>query len=407
MGADSRVPGSQGNGFGGVHGIDKGTLSRTRHNSYFIINGNPHTKQSRSYAIPVNINQITKGKGSLAAKIYFRYNEHKLDSNDRDALHELCKTLNQYSAQSYRIKVEVIGKTDHRGSNSYNFKLGQRRATSVKAYIERKLSSNKAVFDIVSLGEEEALQPGPNGTIPSLQMELERRVDVIIRKNEETISFKKGSKISIKIKDPEDREKLKNLLMENYKISRNTVDQILDILGKTYDLVSILDDLGFLAIGLSKFLVVIGFFTNALSNGYAIYKSNDTTNRDYRLLASAYRMVSWTFKDPFPSKSGIFLENVSKQNPLIIPKLKEEWVEGKKQADELIQETAKDIGKKTGKGLKICMDILRIAFIIKSDGNRQKMYKFIMKELENKLWSKSSSDVNRLRVYVRDNPYPR
>ena len=66
--------------------------------------------------------------GHLSRKIYFGFDKYRVSSKSKSAVQANALFLKQHPD----IPVMLTGNTDPRGSQSYNFHLGQRRADSVK-----------------------------------------------------------------------------------------------------------------------------------------------------------------------------------------------------------------------------------------------------------------------------------
>ncbi|WP_373500786.1 peptidoglycan-associated lipoprotein Pal [Desulfococcus sp.] len=97
-----------------------------------------------------------------AAKEQF-LNEHIYFAFDRSDLSaEAQATLGrkaEYLQENTGLNVTIEGHCDERGTNEYNLALGDRRALSVKAYLEN-LGVSGSRMSPVSYGEERPLDPG-------------------------------------------------------------------------------------------------------------------------------------------------------------------------------------------------------------------------------------------------------
>jgi outer membrane protein OmpA-like peptidoglycan-associated protein/tetratricopeptide (TPR) repeat protein len=63
--------------------------------------------------------------------VYFEYNKSSIQDAYRDNLNTLAGVLTENDG----LKIAIHGHTDHKGSESFNLKLGQERADAVKAYL--------------------------------------------------------------------------------------------------------------------------------------------------------------------------------------------------------------------------------------------------------------------------------
>lgn len=84
---------------------------------------------------------------------HFRFNSTKLDADAKSALESLATCFISGPASGKTIR--LVGHTDPRGDEEYNFGLGQRRAGSVGAYLEKRgLSADR--IETSSRGELDA-----------------------------------------------------------------------------------------------------------------------------------------------------------------------------------------------------------------------------------------------------------
>lgn len=95
--------------------------------------------------------------GLLKEKMVFVFNNILFDYNKatlRPESYPVCDSLASIMKENPSIKVEISGHTDTRGSNSYNKKLSQSRAESVRNYLikEHNISANRIIA--VGYGEE-------------------------------------------------------------------------------------------------------------------------------------------------------------------------------------------------------------------------------------------------------------
>jgi outer membrane protein OmpA-like peptidoglycan-associated protein len=75
----------------------------------------------------------TTGKNSIALNVFFEFNSDKILQNYYGDLDKLGNVLTAPQYSAYRIQIE--GYTDSLGSDSYNQRLSERRAQSVKRYL--------------------------------------------------------------------------------------------------------------------------------------------------------------------------------------------------------------------------------------------------------------------------------
>jgi hypothetical protein len=113
---------------------------------------------------------------NVIAEIYFDTDDDKLDTQDVQTLETIASELSVILL-GQRVELTFIGHADHRGSRTYNEKLGQRRAESVRQFFEHRLGrfSSYSSWKVVSRGETVAAQ----GDVSKRRMAQDRRVDII------------------------------------------------------------------------------------------------------------------------------------------------------------------------------------------------------------------------------------
>lgn len=95
------------------------------------------------------------GRISGLNTVFFEYDQARLTPDSRRKLAENAEWIKQ----NPNFTVQVEGHTDARGSIEYNLALGERRAKSVKTYLEG-LGVNPRRITIISYGKEKPLDPG-------------------------------------------------------------------------------------------------------------------------------------------------------------------------------------------------------------------------------------------------------
>lgn len=95
------------------------------------------------------------GKINGLNTVFFDYDKAALTADARKKLADNANWIK--SNPNYTIQIE--GHTDERGSVEYNLALGERRAKSVKSYLEG-LGIEAKRMTIISYGEEKPLVPG-------------------------------------------------------------------------------------------------------------------------------------------------------------------------------------------------------------------------------------------------------
>jgi peptidoglycan-associated lipoprotein len=96
-------------------------------------------------------------ESKLLKDIHFDFDKYDIRPGDAEILKENAALLMKYP----KVKIQVEGHCDERGTNEYNLALGERRANSAKRYlISLGISSDRV--STISYGEERPLDPGHN-----------------------------------------------------------------------------------------------------------------------------------------------------------------------------------------------------------------------------------------------------
>lgn len=95
---------------------------------------------------------IIKKLSEEIGDIYFDYDKYDIRQSDVSTLKKVASALQKYP----RLKVIVEGHCDERGTNEYNFALGQKRANAAKQYLVT-LGVPSTKIEIISYGEEKPL----------------------------------------------------------------------------------------------------------------------------------------------------------------------------------------------------------------------------------------------------------
>lgn len=90
----------------------------------------------------------------LVARVHFGLDRSDLTPEDRAKLDQKVSLLQRYQ----RLRVEIEGNADERGSDEYNLALGMRRAAAAKQYLVAYGIPAERIA-VVSYGEERPLDP--------------------------------------------------------------------------------------------------------------------------------------------------------------------------------------------------------------------------------------------------------
>jgi len=118
---------------------------------------------------PVSTNNIQKPSSNA---VYFAFDRSELDAAARATLDGYAAWLNANRS----VNITIEGNCDERGSREYNLALGQRRADSVRDYLNSRGVSVGRV-DTVSFGEERPVCRGSGEACWAQN----RRGDIVIR----------------------------------------------------------------------------------------------------------------------------------------------------------------------------------------------------------------------------------
>ena len=87
--------------------------------------------------------------------VHFSYDQHLLSDDARNIIAANAAILKRAD----KVRFQLAGHTDERGSDQYNIALGERRAESVRAYL-LELGIDARRMETVSYGEEQPMDAG-------------------------------------------------------------------------------------------------------------------------------------------------------------------------------------------------------------------------------------------------------
>ena len=96
-------------------------------------------------------------ESKLLKDIHFDFDKYDIRPGDTEILKENGTLLKKYP----KVKIQIEGHCDERGSVEYNLALGERRANSTKKYLT-SLGISPDRISIISYGEERPADPGHN-----------------------------------------------------------------------------------------------------------------------------------------------------------------------------------------------------------------------------------------------------
>ena len=121
----------------------------------------------------------------MPGNITFATDSADIASSFYTPLNNLAGSFRQYNQNS----IEIVGHTDSKGTEAYNYRLGQRRADSVAHYLTSR-GVPSSVISTNSRGELDPVAPNtlPNGKDNPAGRALNRRVVITVVASEHVIS---------------------------------------------------------------------------------------------------------------------------------------------------------------------------------------------------------------------------
>jgi peptidoglycan-associated lipoprotein len=96
-------------------------------------------------------------ESKLLKDIHFEFDKYNIRPGDAEILKENAALLKKYP----KVKVQIEGHCDERGTVEYNLALGERRANATKKYLV-SLGVSADRISTISYGKERPLDPGHN-----------------------------------------------------------------------------------------------------------------------------------------------------------------------------------------------------------------------------------------------------
>lgn len=94
-------------------------------------------------------------ESSLLKDVHFDFDRYDIRPADAAILKENAAVLKKY----HKVKIQIEGHCDERGTNEYNLALGERRANSAKNYL-LSVGVSPERISTISYGEERPVDPG-------------------------------------------------------------------------------------------------------------------------------------------------------------------------------------------------------------------------------------------------------
>ncbi len=96
-------------------------------------------------------------ESKLLKDIHFDFDKYNIRPGDAEILKQNAALLKKYP----KVKIQIEGNCDERGTTEYNLALGERRANSAKTYLI-SLGISASRISTISYGKERPLDPGHN-----------------------------------------------------------------------------------------------------------------------------------------------------------------------------------------------------------------------------------------------------
>jgi peptidoglycan-associated lipoprotein len=96
-------------------------------------------------------------ESKLLKDIHFDFDKYNIRPGDAEILRENAALLKKYP----KVRIQVEGHCDERGTTEYNLALGERRANNTKRYL-LSLGISTDRISTISYGKERPLDPGHN-----------------------------------------------------------------------------------------------------------------------------------------------------------------------------------------------------------------------------------------------------
>jgi outer membrane protein OmpA-like peptidoglycan-associated protein len=155
--------------------VDRSTVQtdiRTLVSSVENLSGNIQDLQVKETDLEIRID--------LAADVLFDFDK----SDIKPQAQPLLKKAAEYIRDKGKGSIRIEGYTDAKGSDSYNQKLSERRATSVKNWFIKKEGLRDFKFSTEGFGAKKPVAPNtkPDGSDDPEGRQKNRRVEIIIKK---------------------------------------------------------------------------------------------------------------------------------------------------------------------------------------------------------------------------------
>lgn len=132
-----------------AHSIEHGTCVRTRWEAGTDACAPRVAQQPAPVAPQPYVRTVLSSQDKV---VYFDFNSYSLREDSRQRLNDVAQTLR--TARDVR-SAKIVGYTDRKGTMSYNQRLSQLRAESVKDYLAQQGYLNTSITQVQGLGKSD------------------------------------------------------------------------------------------------------------------------------------------------------------------------------------------------------------------------------------------------------------
>ena len=134
---------------------------------------NSDTGRLQAGGINYTLDSLGNAVGTLSSDVLFDFDKAEIKEGQQRILDAFVTELMAVSADNV---ISLVGHTDDKGTDEYNYNLSQRRANAVADYIRNKYPEGITVQSVLGLGESKPVAPNdtPEGRAKN------RRVEIII-----------------------------------------------------------------------------------------------------------------------------------------------------------------------------------------------------------------------------------
>src|SRR5690606_33134898 len=134
------------------------------------------------------LNLVSHAQEEMVHSVYFDFDKFNIRQDQQEYIQNFVVTLDTTKIES----ISIVGYTDDRGKDEYNFKLSNNRANSIKDYLVEQGIKNKIIVSIEGKGriliDDDVVENLPEARSKN------RRVDVVVylKKVEEEVILVPG-----------------------------------------------------------------------------------------------------------------------------------------------------------------------------------------------------------------------